>query len=77
MKPAGVQGGKKTPPRAEDSQIDLVTDQDDAHVVIERKFREPLSKVFDCKSSSNKQQDGSFKVTLKLSPKPAYLQKLQ
>jgi len=78
VKPGVVQGGKKSPPKAEESQIDLITEQDDAHLVIERKFnREPLSKVFDCKSSSNKQQDGSFKVTLKLSPKSAYLAKLQ
>jgi Tfp pilus assembly PilM family ATPase len=77
-KGGGTSGGKRIPARAEESQIDLLVKDSSAHLALDRKFREPLSKFFDARASSAEdRQSGGFKVTLRLTPKASVLAQIE
>ena len=68
--------GKKTPPRGEPSTVDLVTPEDDAQFILERRFKEPKSEFFEAKCASKAMKDG-YQVTLTLTPKTSAMAKLE
>jgi hypothetical protein len=70
---------KKAPPKASaDSTVDLHTESGDAVVIFEGKFnKDPVSKIFDCRASPTAQPQGGYKVTLKLTPKAAYMARIE
>ena len=71
-------GGKKGGLVAEKSEVQLLTQDGNAHLTLERKFQEPLSKYFDVKGSANPAPNNQgFKIVLELIIKPKVLADLE
>jgi hypothetical protein len=77
-RPNVASGGKKGGLVAEKSEVQLVTQDGNAHLTFERKFQEPLSKYFDVKGSANPAANNQgFRVILELTVKPRVLADLE
>jgi hypothetical protein len=76
IKPGPASQGKAGAPKGYDSSLDITTKTDNAHLQLERKFKEPKSEFFDAKCASTSTKDG-FQVTVTLTPKTSAMAKLE